>query len=181
MSPPEHHRPFGERWPNPRPCRTVFPWAGNSLKADSFGGKFIFLLPQRSRQPPHRPGLGWAHWAVSLTRPEAKSWSSGIGFFSRICSVLPRAGLGISLQADRCLGESWAMQHHCYCKEQLLWHCLDLGITQQNALANVKCTFWSLLPCRYALGLPLVCLTAASSSSAGCQEVVSRVLGISRF
>lgn len=119
--------------------------------------------------------------AVSLTRPEAKCWPSGIGFFSRICSVLPRRGRGISPQAEHCLEEPWAMQCHCYCKEQVLWCCLDLGITQQNALANAKCTFWSFLPCRSALGLPLMCLAAACFSSAGRQEVISHVLGISRF
>lgn len=115
------------QWRNPRPCGTVPFWAGSTPKADSIRGEFILLLPQRSRQP----GPEWAWGAVALTHPEVKHWMRRI-VFSRICCVLPDGRLGINAQAGQCLGESLAMQHHCHYKKQLLWHCLDLGITQQN-------------------------------------------------
>lgn len=76
-------------------------WAENIPKANSMGGKFILLLPQRGRQS----GQEWAHGAAVLTHPEVKNWKSRI-FFSRIYSVFPRGILGISAQADECLGES---------------------------------------------------------------------------
>lgn len=52
-----------------------------------------------------QPGQERAHGAVALTHPEVKNWKSRI-FFSRIYSMFLRGILGISAQADECLGES---------------------------------------------------------------------------